>query len=142
MALRLHAFLITIPKLFSSFSGGEGCRGLCAGQGSEPLPSLACPQQARLLTTWEQYTPYAAASKAVFSMYITLQLLFMAIHAMYLHQLHTCSRQIETATGISLSFCTATNARNLQERLRLVCRRVAPPRSNVVASALACLNSS
>jgi hypothetical protein len=29
MALRLHAFLITIPKLFSSFSGGEGCRVVC-----------------------------------------------------------------------------------------------------------------
>ena len=96
---------------------------------------LACPRlpSARLLTTWK-YTPHAA-SKAVFSMYITLQLLFMAIHAMYLHQLHTSSRQIETPPG-SLSFF-ALPPTLVTFKKDHACRVAAspPPRSNVVASA-------
>jgi hypothetical protein len=89
---------------------------------------------ARLLTTWEQYTPHAA-SMAVFSMCITLQLLFTAIHAMYLHQLHTCSRQIETRGSLSISL-HCINARNLQERSR--CVAASPRHVRMSSRRLAC----
>lgn len=139
MALRLHAFFnITITILFL-LRGRRLQRLVCRPR--QRATALARLPSARLLTTWEQYTPYAAASKAVFSMYITLQLLFMAIHAMYLHQLHTCSRQIETATGISLCFALPPTLVTFKKDHAL--SAAASPRHVRMSSRrLACLNSS